>query len=236
MFLAYDVLQLRTSSMSNKLLIQRQSWKFATDDIADINENQLRDALKALERHHKIDDPLIRRLLYTMQSIAMRVSGSFAQILKLRAEIRGLIMRYGMPAFWITINPSNLRNLLVLVLAGVQYSGDIFAATTSAIREATATSNPVAATSNPVAVADFFHHACKAIFGGLLASNTGQIGILGEVSNHYGVMESNGRGILHLHALVWVRGNLSFNTLRNRVLEDPAFAASMVSYLEKIII
>lgn len=119
-----------------------------------------------------------------MQTIAILVPGSFAQKLKLRAEIRGLILRYGMPAFWITINPSDLRNPLVLILAGVQYSGDIFAATNSAIREATAT-------SNPVAVAEFFHHVCKAIFDGLLASNTGQIGILGDVSNHYGVVEIN---------------------------------------------
>jgi hypothetical protein len=60
----------------------------------------------------------------------MRVPGSFAQKLKLRAEIRGQIIRYGMPAFWVTINPSDLRNPLVLILAGVEFSGDIFAAAT----------------------------------------------------------------------------------------------------------
>lgn len=229
MFLAYDVLQLRASSLSNKLFIQRQNWTTATADIADLTEDQIRDALNDLESHRKIDDPVIRRLLYTMQTIAMRVPGSFAQKLRLRAEIRGLIVRYGMPAFWVTINPSDLRNPLVLILAGIPYSGDIFSAANSAIREATAT-------SNPVAVAEFFHHVCEAIFDGLLASNTGQIGIVGDVSNHYGVVETNGRGMLHLHALVWVRGNLAFNTLRNRVLEDAAFGASMVSYLEKIII
>ena len=229
MYLAYDMLQLRTSSLANRLLIQRQKWKSATDDIANLTEDQLLDALKALEEHRKIEDPLIRRLLHHMESIALCVPGSFAQKLKLRAEIRGLIIRYGMPAFWITINPSDLRNPLVLIFAGVQFSGDVFAAANSAIREATAT-------SNPVAVAEFFHHVCKAIFDGLLASNTGHVGILGDVSNHFGVVETNGRGMLHLHALVWVRGNLRFRTLRKRVLEDRTFAARMISYLEKIII
>ncbi len=118
-----------------------------------------------------------------------------------------------MPAFWITINPSDLRNPLVLVLAGVEFSGDIFAAANAAIRAA-------AATSNPVAVAEFFHHVCKAIFDDLLASNTGYVGILGDVSNHYGVVETNGRGMLHFHALVWVRANLGFKTLRKRILEN----------------
>jgi hypothetical protein len=193
------------------------------------NGSQLLNAMKALEQHRKIEDPLIRRLLHDVESIATRVPGSFAQKLKLRAEIRGLIIRYGMPAFWITINPSDLRNPLVLIFAGVEFSGDIFAAANSAIREATAT-------SNPIAVAEFFHHVCKAIFDSLLASNTGKVGILGDVSNHYGVVETNGRGMLHLHALVWVKGNLGFKTLRKRVLEDATFAASMISYLEKIII
>jgi len=61
----------------------------------------------------------------------------------------------------------------------------------------------------------------------------GHVGILGDVSNHYGVVETNGRGMLHLHALVWVRGNFGFKTLRKRVLEGTTFAASMISYLEK---
>ncbi|KAI7970124.1 hypothetical protein EIK77_000334 [Talaromyces pinophilus] len=91
-----------------------------------------------------------------------------------------------MPAFWITINPSDLRNPLVLVLAGVEYSGDIFTTANAAIREA-------AATSNPVAVAEFFHHICKAILDGLFATNTGRIGILGDLSNHFAVVETNGR-------------------------------------------
>jgi hypothetical protein len=134
-----------------------------------------------------------------------------------------------MPVFWTTINPSDLRNPLVLILARVQFSGDVFAAANSAIREATAI-------PNPVAVTEFFYHACKAIFDGLLASNTGHIGILGDVSNYYGVVETNGRGMLHLQALVWVRGNVGFRTLRRRVLEDMTFAASMISYLDKIII
>ena len=86
-----------------------------------------------------------------------------------------------MPGFWITINPSDLRNPLVVILAGVEYSGDIFAAANAAVRHAVAT-------SNPVAVAEFFHHICKAVLEGLLATASKQTGILGDVSNHFGPM------------------------------------------------
>ncbi|PVH68339.1 hypothetical protein DL98DRAFT_631594 [Cadophora sp. DSE1049] len=74
----------------------------------------------------------------------MQVPESFSQKLKRRSEIKGLIVRDGMPAFWITINPSDLRNPLVLLLAGIEYSGDTFPTANAAIRQATATSNPVA--------------------------------------------------------------------------------------------
>ena len=87
------------------------------------------------------------------------------------------------------------KNLLVLYLAGIEYSEETLLAATAAIRRAIAT-------SNPVAVAQFFHHTCKGIFDGLLGSNTGRIGILGQVRNHFGVVETNGCGMLHLHALV----------------------------------
>ena len=143
----------------------------------------------------------------------MQVPGSFSQKLVMRSEIRGLIVRWGMPAFWITINPSDLRNPLVLILAGIEIPADALARANAAIRQA-------AATSNPVAIAQFFNHTCKAIFDGLLQSSTGRPGILGQVSNHFGVVETNGRGMLHLHALIWLTGNLAFSTLRERLLED----------------
>jgi hypothetical protein len=133
-----------------------------------------------------------------------------------------------MPAFWLTINPSDIRSPLVLILAGVEYSEDIVSASNSAVCAATAT-------SNPVAVATFFHYVCTAVFDGLLASGRNHTGILGD-SNHYGVVETIGRGMLHLHAMVWLRGNLAFSTLRNGVLSDSKFAEGLIRYLENVII
>lgn len=162
-------------------------------------------------------------------TIGMQVPGSFSQKLKRRAEIKGLIVRDGMPAFWMTINPSDLRHPLVLRLAGVDYSGDDFPSASATIRKATAM-------ANPVAVAQFFDRTCKGIFDGLLGSNTGRVGILGQVANQFGVVETNGRGMLHLHALVWLTGNLGFSTLRDRILRDDTFASRMIHYLESIIV
>jgi hypothetical protein len=105
-----------------------------------------------------------------------------------------------MPAFWLTINPSDLQNPLILMLTGAPYSTNI---ATSAVRK-------IIATSDPMAVAQFFHTTCKAILDGLLDSKPGETRILSDISNYFGVIESNGRGMLHLHALVWAQGNLDF--------------------------
>ncbi|KAJ5215299.1 uncharacterized protein N7498_001706 [Penicillium cinerascens] len=146
----------------------------------------------------------------------------------MRSEIRGLIVRFGMPTFWVTINPLDLRSPLIIILAGVEYSDDILSASSSAIRGATAT-------SNLVAVASFFYSVYTAVLDGLFASGRDRTGILGDVSNHYSVVETNGRGMLYLHAIVWLKGNLSFANLRSRVLADAEFATRVLHYLESSI-
>ena len=228
MYLLYDRLQLQSSSLGHKLLIKRENWKSATDDIASLTVDELEDAAKAVSQGRTIDNLSIRQLQKHITTIGMPVSESFSQKLVFRSQIRGLSVREGMVAFWLTINPSDLRNPLVLWLAGIKYSENALPTASAAIRR-------TVATSNPVAVAQFFNYTCKAVFDGLLGTNTGRVGILGQVSNHFGVVETNGRGMLHLHTLVWLSGNLAFSTLRNRLLNDNIFATRMIRYLESII-
>jgi hypothetical protein len=227
MYLLYDVIQLRNSSLGNSLLIKRSQWNSVTQDLNSLNVDRLQRATKELAANQVTTDPLVRRLLKNITAIGVRVPGSFFQKLQLRAEIRGLLVREGMPAFWLTINPSDLQNPLVLVLAGVHYPLNS--------TQLSSTVRSVTATSDPVAVARFFHYTCKAVLDGLLGSKSGDVGILGDVSNHFGVVESNGRGMLHLHALVWVRGNLAFMQLRDRILTDGHFSNRMIRFLETVI-
>jgi len=229
MYLLYDMIQLRRSSSGNAMLVKRRNWTSVRNDIASLTVEHLQDAAKEVSNGQFVTNPTVRRLQRDLMVIAIQVPESFAQKLMMRLYIRGLIIRDGMPAIWLTINPSDLRNPLVLVLAGVQIPRELLPAAITAIRHATAT-------SDPVAVAQFFNHTCKAIFDGLLQSRTGQIGILGQVGNHFGVVETNGRGMLHLHALVWLTGNLEFTTLRERLQQDTPFARRVINYLESIIV
>jgi hypothetical protein len=62
------------------------------------------------------------------------------------------------------------------------------------------------------------------------------MGALGQVSNHFGMVETDGRGMLHLHTFIWAAGNLGFPTLREQVLQGENFRADMINFLESIII
>lgn len=58
MFLLYDVLQLRSSSLGNSLLVKRRNWRLAEDDIASLTIGQLEDAAKAVAVGGVIDELL----------------------------------------------------------------------------------------------------------------------------------------------------------------------------------
>jgi hypothetical protein len=48
-------------------------------------------------------------------------------------------------------------------------------------------------------------------------------------------METNGRGILYLHCLIWLNRNLDFQNLQECLQLDTDFATKMICYLESII-
>ena len=113
-----------------------------------------------------------------------------------------------MPVLWITINLFDLRSILVLIFAGMQYedngvnnSAEVFARMTAIM--------------SSVAVACFFEATCCGIFEYLLAAGSKDGGLLGPISTYFGTVETNGRGILHLHYLVWLCDTFHISQLRD---------------------
>ncbi len=110
-----------------------------------------------------------------------------------------------MPVIFITINPADLKCPLVIHLAGVEL--ELSSKIQSAFQCKTAT-------MNPVAVAKFLHITCDAIFMSLFGAGQTERGLLGPISNYFGTVETNGREMLYLHCLVWIKDVLHLATLR----------------------
>ena len=48
-------------------------------------------------------------------------------------------------------------------------------------------------------------------------------------------MKTNGCGMLYLHRLIWLQGNIELESLRGHMLKDGKLAQRMIKYLEYII-
>ena len=64
-----------------------------------------------------------------------------------------------------------------------------------------------------------------------LRIGTGGCGILGDVSDYAGPVETNGRGMLHLHGFIWLAGNIEFPVLRQNLLSNSEFKDRTIEYL-----
>lgn len=99
-----------------------------------------------------------------------------------------------MPLLWNTINPADLYCLLVIYLVEVELDlrSDVASLFVRKI-----------STINPIAITKFFDITCKVILLSLFASEHRNGGLLGPISTYFGPVETNNRGILYLHCLIW---------------------------------
>ena len=201
-YVIYDVVQHQTAVLDYSLLVKFQRWLQSQELIADIIHKQLYKAAELIKTINTCTDLAVLALKQLVQLVLAYVPYLFAKCYEYCLQLRALMITDGMPLLWITFNPSDLRSPIVLLLAGVSLPMSDGAA--SAFKTATAT-------MNPVAIATFFDETCKAIFDHLLAAGSSEGGLFGPVSTYFGTVETNGRGMLHLHCLVWLKGmtNLS---------------------------
>ncbi|CAF1691507.1 unnamed protein product, partial [Adineta ricciae] len=59
-------------------------------------------------------------------------------------------------------------------------------------------------------------------------------GVLGPVKAYFGTVESQDRGSLHLHLLIWLDINIKPTDMKEKV-QDPNFRERLIAYLENII-
>jgi hypothetical protein len=186
---------------------------------------------------HNDEEKRVLGLMKEVNVISSHVQGSSAARVARRNEIRGLMMHLGMPSFYITINPADHRNPLVKFMAGADIDIDnLLSGDVPQYDEQT-----LLVAKNPFIGAKFFNIYMKAFIKALLGYDRTSVdidgGILGLVKGYYGCVETQGRGSLHCHMLVWVEGSLSPDELRKRVL-DPTqgnFCHRLLEFLDDTI-
>jgi Helitron helicase-like domain at N-terminus/PIF1-like helicase len=143
-----------------------------------------------------------------------------------RNEIRALIKRFGTPALFVTLNPCDIQHVLVGVFGGL---------TAEQWRGMTVRDRAKFVATHPGAAAQLFDVMISKFLSVVVRFRKGEPGLFGTCEAYYGMVEAQGRGTLHCHMLLWLKGNLSPQALRDRMSEDCSFASSVITWLESII-
>ena len=114
MYLLYDVMQRRRSALGNSLLVKRGDYRAVQEIMSSLSYERLTAAAQSLRETQTTSDPAIATLRRAIETVASRVPNSFAEKREMRLLLRGLLIEFGLAAFWLTINPSDLRDPLVL--------------------------------------------------------------------------------------------------------------------------
>ena len=155
------------------------------------------------------------------------MKGSLTNKKYMRNEIWSLISFAGAPSWFITFSPADNMHPISL------YYADTKEEFTPELRGYDDRYRLIA--ENPVAGARFFDMMVRLFIKHVLGVKSNHTGLYGNTEAYYGTVEQQGRLTLHIHMLLWLRGSLSPQEIRDRLM-DPAsdFQKAFVEYLESV--
>jgi hypothetical protein len=241
MFVVFNMLQRRTMLLQTKLKTEKSNFEWMANQFASVSPETIHsvaDKLKSGKRETFTwtnDEKKIADLMQQVNTITSYVDGSAAARVNMWNEIRGLMVDQGLPSFYVTINPADIYNPIIKLLAG--YDIDIDCLLPEQVPNYWEQSIMVA--KNPAIAAKFFNLYMKAFISCLMAYDPKYKdlngGLFGICKAYYGCVEAQGRGTLHCHMLIWLHGGLNLNEIKEKILQDPAFKERLLFYLEDLI-
>ena len=198
-FTAFNIIQRRKMLLHTSLKVKHSNFRSWADKFRSISPNAIERVISRLSNGdyttaHDDEERKVLSLMKEVNMISSHVPGSSASRVAMRNEIRALMMKIGLPSFFITINPADIYNLIVKFLAGEDINID------SLLPEQVLNSweQSILIMKNPVIAARFFDIFIKVFLSTLLGYDPTQKdltgGVLGLVKGYYGCVEAQGRG------------------------------------------
>ena len=228
-FITFGISQRRQALTSSRIQMKSHTFEREAHTVATITAEKLEQAKTEEEKGLPISDEAVQALKRHVYATASRVSGTDQSRYRLRSQIWSTSTVLGPPSLWITINPSDLHDPIAQIFAGEEIDLDKFLATLGPDKARRAKN----IADDPYAAAKFFHFMITTILETLFqvkitpAQVKSGMGVFGRVTAYFGTVESQGRGTLHLHLLVWLKhvpspdeisALLKTDTFRKRVL------------------
>ncbi len=211
------------------LLINQADFLNFADEVGNLTLKDFEEAANLVFRDPKAKfNTTLYKLLSKVQSASANVQGSRAALKHRRNDIRAYTIYFGAPHFFITINPADIHSPLLLKIGGVDIMPDLLG------RRYQFRSNFLK--DNPVLQAIYFDIVIQNFIKFLLGFDKLKSidGIIGYIKSYYGCVETQDRGSLHLHLLVWVLGGLNPSEFKEK-LKLKKFRSLLLKYLDSII-
>ncbi|KAL8367267.1 hypothetical protein RB599_010317, partial [Gaeumannomyces hyphopodioides] len=215
------------------LSVTRKNFPRVERIIRSLSAERLEAARVELEASGKSSDEGIKELLKSLSLYGFRQPMSRENRLSMRRKIKSLIIRYGIPAIWFTLNPNDITNPIKLRLAA-------YRSREPGEAEAFLTSLDLAykrtrlAISDPLSSAMFFHREISMFFKHYV--KTGEDSVFGRINQYFGAVETNERGALHVHGLLWLQGNMHLSSVLKDVQEkgQEAYRDQVIQYVDSV--
>ena len=231
-FIVFGISQRRQALTSAHIQMQRQTFEREARLLSSITAEKLNLARTEEDKGLPISDKTVRALKKHIHATAARVSGSDQSRYRLRSQIWSTSTILGPPSLWITINPSDLHDPIAQIFAGEEIDMDDFMSTLGPDKAKRAKN----IADDPYAAAKFFHFMITTILETLFqvkvtsAQVKSGMGVFGRVAAYFGTVESQGRGTLHLHLLVWLKHVPSPEEIA-ALLQTDAFKDRVVAFI-----
>jgi len=231
-FVAFGIVQRRQALCSARIQMRRKTFEADARLMSTITPEKLEQAQREEEHNEPISDPAVRMLRSHVHATAGRVMGSDSSRYRLRSQIWSTAIYLNPPSLWVTINPCDLHDPIAQIFAGEEIDLDNFIATAGPCKDKRAQN--IAA--DPYAAAKFFHFMIQTILCTLFQVETtgfqvkSKMGVLGRVAAYFGTVESQGRGSLHLHLLLWLMYAPTADEI-HKFLKTEEFRQRVVAYI-----
>jgi hypothetical protein len=227
MFVVFNMIQRQQACTHASLIADRPYFKGIASDLQTITSKEIEAALTNIVKKplSSLPNARVNLLMRQIKTVGGHVMGSAYSRAILRTQIHALVFNQGLPSIFMTINPADIHSRVALYFAGVDL--DLNKILPETVPSTYERAQIVAA--HPVATARFFNVLISSILNSMVEK-----GVLGPTKAYFGTVESQGRGSLHLHILIWLDHDLTPSQLKESI-QDEKFRNGLLDYLEDII-
>lgn len=220
-FVYFNILQKKSVCDSIHLRVKESEQRRVVAKLLAVDRVLLDALIVKYERDKEytpqsVEEADLLSFVNTVGTILHDIPGTSGYKLSRRNEIRALVNFHGTPAFFITLNPSDVHHPLVRL-----YAGDRISLEDASIgEELTEWRRKLLVARNPGACAMFFHTMIASFVSIILRHGRREPGLFGTCTAFYGTVEAQARGTLHCHMLIWIKHHPSPQTMRDLMISN----------------